>query len=502
MNQVNKNLYICCCVSLLMCIFHICMLDYTAFPSGDEIGTADSAINWLTNGEWYSAVWVYTYHPLHNFLLTLWLSVFGISHMAVCSMNVLIAFITSLLCLKILTERKIINNLWSTLIFIFLFWAIAPHSNGRIDCLMMLFSVGIVDQLFPSSEQYSKSNKSLAIYSFGLMLTGIYSIPIILVLGISLLIYEWKDIEKRQVLIRQAKVIVISCLIAFLLVCLFYLINHRLLRFLQTYIRFNSNFNKGMDNLLVHYTFSEMVIDGYRNLYIVLFVLTGIVFGYIKKKKSLLYSSVFVLSIPIIGAAAGHYVSYYYWMMNIFAIVILIWSMVIINKIAANITISLLALWLFVSPIYNSFQSPTKKEEVSQIKAYLKENKHILKDSIYVHFEAQESARFYYLLRDYPVKISGKVRILENYVDPKLVFEKTINKKISNNDLRRFSMDVFDMIESYKEPDLSSGIIIVKGEMKYKKLIEKLLEKQYKYKTISKYKDFVMVSFNSRVRGT
>ena len=52
---------------LILCIFYICILDYYTFPSGDEIGTADSAINWVTNGEWYSAVWVYTYHPLHNF---------------------------------------------------------------------------------------------------------------------------------------------------------------------------------------------------------------------------------------------------------------------------------------------------------------------------------------------------------------------------------------------------------------------------------------------------
>ena len=108
MEVSNRNLYIGCFASLILCIFYICILDYYTFPSGDEIGTADSAINWVTNGEWYSAVWVYTYHPLHNFLLTIWISVFGVSHQAVCSMNVAIAFIVSLLCLKILSERKII----------------------------------------------------------------------------------------------------------------------------------------------------------------------------------------------------------------------------------------------------------------------------------------------------------------------------------------------------------------------------------------------------------
>ena len=73
MEVSNRNLYIGCFASLILCIFYICILDYYTFPSGDEIGTADSAINWVTNGEWYSAVWVYTYHPLHNFLLTIWI---------------------------------------------------------------------------------------------------------------------------------------------------------------------------------------------------------------------------------------------------------------------------------------------------------------------------------------------------------------------------------------------------------------------------------------------
>lgn len=57
-------------------------------------------------------------------------------------------------------------------------------------------------------------------------------------------------------------------------------------------------------------------------------------------------------------------------------------------------------------------------------------------------------------------------------------------------------MNVFDMIESYKEPDLRKGIIIVNDKDKYQTLKEKLIEKGYKYKTISKYNDFVMVSFN------
>ena len=57
-----------------------------------------------------------------------------------------------------------------------------------------------------------------------------------------------------------------------------------------------NNFNKGIDNLLVHYTFSQMVIDGYKNIYIDIFVLCGIVIGYLKKERSfavsfVLYSS-------------------------------------------------------------------------------------------------------------------------------------------------------------------------------------------------------------------
>ena len=49
----------------------------------------------------------------------------------------------------------------------------------------------------------------------------------------------------------------------------------------------------------------------------------------------------------------------------------------------------------------------------------------------------------------------------------------TINKKTNDIELRKLAKDVFDMIESYKEPDLSKGIIIVNDKEKYQTSVEK-----------------------------
>ena len=93
--KVSRLFLISSSISLLYCILTICFIDYLSVPWTDEIGTADTAINVVLYGQWKSDVWLYIYQPLHAFFLIPWIFIFGISHTSVCSMNVIIAFISS-----------------------------------------------------------------------------------------------------------------------------------------------------------------------------------------------------------------------------------------------------------------------------------------------------------------------------------------------------------------------------------------------------------------------
>lgn len=502
MNETNKfftPFRVGVSLSLIICIVGVCSLNYLALPSGDEIGTADSAINFVLHKEWWSAVWVYTYHPLHNFILVPWLYIFGVSHVSVCALDIIIAFMASIVALKALTERMILKSTWLAVIFVLLFWGLVPYYNGRIDNLLMLFSIGMVDQMLPSSERSGYSKRLLFFYSFMLTMTGIYTLPAIFFLGICLVIYYWKDVSQKKELIQKAQIIIVSCLLAFAFVCLFYLYNQRLLRFLQTYIRFNSNFNKGMANMRVHFTTRSMIINGYSNIIPILFSLSGIIVGYLRKNRNLLWLSVFVLLIPVILSLAGHYVIYYYWTFNVFAIFILVYVLFLVRKKYVITLVTIFAAVLYIYPLVQSFTNrPSNNEIVQSLGQFLKKNKGYLKDNTYVHFEAQVEAPFYYLLQDYPVKISGKVRFLEDYIAPELVFRKTMESKVKDPKLRKKIMNIFYKIENTVDPPLDRGLIIISGEKRYNDLVTNLKKKRVPFTCVSTYKEYKLIKFGNK----
>ena len=483
-------------LSMILCVIGIITLNYMALPSGDEIGTADSAINFVLHGEWWSAVWIYTYHPLHNFILVPWLYIFGVSHVSVCALDIVIALIATIVGLKALKDRKLLNNPLLAVAFVLLIWGFIPYYNGRIDNLMMLFTIGMADYIIPSSELRRHEYRMLAFYTFMLTMTGIYTLPVMFLLCLCLVAFYWKNKTMRAILIKKSWIVFLSCLIAFILVCSFYLFNQRLLRFLQTYIRFNSNFNKGMANMRRHFSTSEMIINGYKNIWPILFSLLGILYGGIKKNWNLFSLSVFVLLIPVTLSLVGHYVSYYYWLFSVSSIVILYYVLVTMGKKTAIVIIAFFSLCYYGYPIIRSFaSSPSKPEKTAELKGFLIKNKQYLKDSIFVHFEAQIDAPLYYLLQEYPVKISGKVRFLENYVDPKIVFKKTMESKISDSHTREVCMDIFYKIENTVEPPLDKGLIIISDVPRYKQLTERLNSMKMPFECVSTYKNYKMIRF-------
>lgn len=483
-------------LSFVICIVGVCSLNYIALPNGDEIGTADSAINFVLHNEWWSAVWIYTYHPLHNFILVPWLYIFGVSHVSVCALDIIIAFIASMVALKSLNERQLLVSHWSAILFVLLFWGLVPYYNGRIDNLLMLFSIGMVNQMLPSSVRNGYSKKTLFFYSFMLTMTGIYTLPAIFFLGLCLLIYYWKEKEQRNELIQKAKIVIVSCFIAFILVCLFYLYNQRLLRFLQTYIRFNSNFNKGMANMRAHFTIGSMIINGYNNIIPILLSLSGIIVGGLRKNWNLFWLSTFVILIPVILSLAGHYVSYYYWTFNVFATFIFVYVLYLEKKKYILVLVTFLAAINYLYPLVQKFiDRPTNIEIIQSLSQFLDKNKCYLKDSTYVHFEAQADAPFYYLLQDYPVKISGKVRFLETYVAPELVFKKTMESKVKDPEYRKTIMNIFYKIENTVDPPLDSGLIIISGDKRYNDLIVNLKKRRIPFTCVSTYEQYKLIKF-------
>jgi len=155
-------------------------IDYISFPWLDEIGTSDTAVNVTLYGNWVSHVWKYSYNPLHAFLLIPWLIIWGVSHLSVCSFTVLLSFISFVILLRILLKRSLLSTTLGVVVFTLLYWGGLEFARlitlGRIDILVMLFSILVVNELTPMADgRFYSAKRWPTIYPRDIKhITGIY----------------------------------------------------------------------------------------------------------------------------------------------------------------------------------------------------------------------------------------------------------------------------------------------------------------------------------------
>ena len=281
------------------------MIDLTTVLWYDELCMGDGVFMKALHGLSWSGVWACSYNPLYPMLMVIWTKLFGASHLAFCSFTVLCGYLSSLLLLGIAHRRGLFHGRLADSAFIAMFWG-GWHfawslTCGRVDILMLLLTAGFVDALVPTA---SERRNPLVIFSwaFAMMLAAPYTLPVLFILGLILL----ASAKDRKDIVLRGIFAALGIGTAFIANCTYYLVQHDLIRFLGSYVYFNS---------LTGYkvaTFSERLIHGYLYDYTAITLCAfGILFGKLKPREFL--AAAFVALIPLLMLLGGRYETYYAW---------------------------------------------------------------------------------------------------------------------------------------------------------------------------------------------
>lgn len=315
--------------SMILGAYTVCKLNFNSLGWVDEVGTADTAVNIVLHGKWFSHNWPYSYHPLHMWALIPWLKVFGISHVSVCSLNVMWAALSCMLLVGIMVRRKVFAAYWQVLLFNVLFWGSANMSwtamSGRIDCMVMFFTICVVGLFMREGVADGKRYLlKLTGAAFLMALTGIYTIPLFIVFWL-MCVARPSGRTSRAVTFRRGIAVGIGCFLAFLVVVVYYLYHQALFRYL--YMTFCHCTTVSGISIGSTVGYGECYLTEWHVL--VALAISGMLCVVNKETRCrtdwLLF--VFTLFIPPLMVAAGRYAWYYHWIFSIPVGMFVCWGM-------------------------------------------------------------------------------------------------------------------------------------------------------------------------------
>lgn len=292
-------------VAALPALVALSMIDRTTVLWYDELCMGDGVFMKALHGLSWSGVWACSYNLLYPMLMVAWTKLFGASHFAFCSFTVLCGYLSSLLLLGIAHRRGLFKGRLADIAFIALFWG-GWHfawslTCGRVDVLMLLLTAGFVDALVPSAGE-RRNGPAVFFWAFAMMLAAPYMLPVLFILGLVLLIVT----KERMDIFLRGVFAALGIGAAFIANCIYYFVQHDLIRFLGSYVYFNSltGFKPA--------PFVERLVNGYLYDYTALALLAfGILFGKLKSREFL--AAAFVALIPLLMLLGGRYETYYAW---------------------------------------------------------------------------------------------------------------------------------------------------------------------------------------------
>ena len=316
-------------LSVFLGAYTVCKLNFNSLGWVDEVGTADTAVNIILHGKWFSHNWPYSYHPLHMWALIPWLKMFGISHVSVCSLNVMWAALSCMLLVWIMVSRKVFTTYWQVWLFNLLFWFSANLSwtamSGRIDCMVMFFTICVVGLFMRKGVVDDKGYLlKLGGAAFLMALTGIYTIPLFIVVWLVCVLRPFSP-GLRSVIFRRGIVVGIGCFLAFVMVITYYLYHQALFRYLyMTFCHCTTVSGVSIGSTV-----------GYRECYqtewhvLVALVVSGMLClmnKEVRNRTNWLFF-VFTFFIPPLMVTAGRYAWYYHWIFSIPVGIFVCWSL-------------------------------------------------------------------------------------------------------------------------------------------------------------------------------
>lgn len=372
---------------LLFAVVYMAIQDYIAVPWNDEIGTADTAVNYVLFGKWDSNVWHYTYNPLHAFLLIGWLKIFGISHAIVCNMNVFIALLAFLYLEHTIVKRSIITKQKSGIALVLLFWLgfmlASIMTKGRIDILVMFLSIILADCLFDNDKGIMAYAK-IFISSTLLIMSSIYVIPFFVLVIIFFYAIDFCEIGRTQWLIKGS-VTTLGFIVGMGFVCVFYYNIEFLYHFLSTYVSFNGSISEASKSLSIR------LFEAYNSdpISILLCACAWLIVVIGKKKdKRFLTILAIVTLIPAIMTFAGRYASYYVWMVELPVAVLIVYLLDTTEKKSIYyVLLAVVAVSSMFRPAYWINKRPAEYTQRMELYSFIAKNSEYLTQTDNVYFQ-------------------------------------------------------------------------------------------------------------------
>jgi 4-amino-4-deoxy-L-arabinose transferase-like glycosyltransferase len=392
---------IACLINVAFLALNILTLEWHPLPWVDEVAYSDYSINFVLDGEWRTSAWggdknnqVYSvYPPLYQFILTPWVKLFGISLLSCRSLNVVLVFFSCLVFCSILRRANIIKNLYSLILFLFLFWGAGVFSwiyrNGRPDVVGMLCVIG-----FFVSYYYFLHNKIakwiLSIFSFLIITAGIQSSLYVICILLCLLFFQ----SDRKSVKNAIYMFIIGLAGGLFFLSVYFYSQGFLLQFYYRTFLFSSSLKDFVSFLISHIEhwispintdikeallktshspappFLERICDAYlaNKEYLVLCAANGLLSAYLLLSKRISSFSIEIklliisLVVPIFMTFAGRFVSYYTWMSYLPAVICLVYIAGKHSKLKCiSIGCSLVAIAIVCSGLFYTLTKANKR---------------------------------------------------------------------------------------------------------------------------------------------
>lgn len=294
---------------------------------GDEFAFIDIAANYLTFGEWKAYNFMDVTWSLYVWLAVPWLAVFGIGHVAACSLNIVCLFFSLLTLTWFLLRRDIIKSHLGVAVFYFALWSNVNFmwtvASGRYDMCALFFSILLAERLSaPDTQCETRTRWLLAICMFLLMKTMLYTIPLLGFYGIMLLVFPPSGVA-RAAIFKRGMCCAGGAALGFAANMAYNFSQHHLLYYFYNLFIHNavvSGHLEGSAETFPGCYLSEPAIIAIIALAFAITFATG------KIKRLSVPHVVFVCLIPFLMIVAGRYAFYYHFIWLVPAAVFFAWA--------------------------------------------------------------------------------------------------------------------------------------------------------------------------------
>jgi len=379
-------------VGLIFFIVNVITLKWYPLPWLDEVVMTDPVVNYLLTGKLYDTTWIYgtVYPPLYQLLLFGWLKIFGFGIIEVRSLNLVIAFLTSVILFFSLNKYRILKSKTALISALLIFWGSNLFTwmmrNGRVDLLTML----LVLVLFLSFYYFFKDRNRFTfpyITALFIPIAGLQTIPFVFFI-IAFCFFALK--EYRRVIFKFSLITFLGFLTGVILMLLFFY-NFNLL---EGFIVNTFFMSKSLMSIISHLNivdlnnynevypsglFLEKLFKAYlsNKEYLLLMVANTVIISLLFFKRKIitnslgLYLYLFALATPLLMTfLAGRYMYTYTWMGFVLSIILIIYLIDKYQSKLKSYIFIVFSLILFTAYPYNFVRN--KYESNTKLSTFIK----------------------------------------------------------------------------------------------------------------------------------